>query len=80
MQSFKDTDFDGDDLETAFPDRGDRNKIVAPKWIGNIRCYWHDKYGVPRITVGPNWGFTICLGFLVTGALYSSATALYGMF
>ena len=35
---------------------------------GNVYCFWHDSRGVPRITIGPSWPFSIVLvvyaGFL----------------
>ena len=73
------TSDDDEELGVALPSAKNRNKIVPPDWIGNIRCYWHDKAGVPRITIGPNWGFTIVLGFLVSGATYTSVKAMIEM-
>lgn len=59
---------------------GDREIIVAPKWIGNIRCFWPNKNGIPRITIGPNWGFTIVLGVLVCGTFYITTSGLINMY
>jgi hypothetical protein len=69
----------GDDQELALPDRGDNKTIIGPKWIGNIRCFWPDADGKPRLTIGPNWGFTIILLAIVGGTLYTSTNALIGM-
>ena len=37
--------------------------------VGNIHCFWHRENGVPRITIGPNWGISFILwavaGFFV---------------
>ena len=68
-----------DDEEIGLPSHTGDQTVIGPKWIGNIRCFWHNKDGEPRITIGPNWGFTIGLGFLVSGALYVSITGLIGM-
>ena len=69
-----------DDEEVALPENCGEDTIIGPKWIGNVRCFWHDKEGKPRLTIGPNWGFTIGLGLLVSGALYVSVTAMIGMY
>jgi hypothetical protein len=29
----------------------DKNTIM----VGNVRCYWLNSIGVPRITIGPTW-------------------------
>ncbi len=63
----------------ALPDNGDNKTIIGPKWIGNVRCFWPDANGKPRITIGPNWGFTFVLLAIVGGVLYTSTTALIGM-
>lgn len=34
---------------------------------------------MPRLTIGPNWGFTIVLGVMVGAILYLSTTSLYRM-
>ena len=54
--------------------------IVPPEWIGNIRCFWPDDKGRPRITIGPNWYFTICLGFLVCATLWISLNGMVGLY
>ena len=36
-------------------------KIVKMERCGNVKCYLHDKRGVPRVTIGPNWPFAIVL-------------------
>ena len=54
--------------------------IVPPKWIGNIRCFWHNKEGIPRITIGPNWGFTIFLACLVCCVFYVSCSGMANLY
>mmetsp|Transcript_15186 Transcript_15186/g.19232 ORF Transcript_15186/g.19232 Transcript_15186/m.19232 type:complete len:223 (-) Transcript_15186:82-750(-) len=68
-----------DDLEQSLSNTDHSNEVIGPDWIGNIRCFWPDKNGRPRITIGPNWGFTIFLGALVSGCLYISVIALISM-
>lgn len=68
---------DDEEMEQTPPP--DSNLIVGPKWIGNIRCFWPDIYGRPRITIGPNWGFTICLASLVAASLHVTLSALINM-
>ena len=44
-----------DDEELALGFQAENEStIVAPQWIGNIRCFWPNDKGVPRITIGPN--------------------------
>ena len=56
--------------------------IVKTKWIGNIRCFMHRADGRPRVTIGPNWGFSCALVILVTGITWvcvKSTMALCGL-
>ena len=73
---------DGDDEERrAFRNaKGNSDKIVPPKWIGNIRCFWHNEEGIPRITIGPNWGFTIFLLGLVCVVFYVSCSGMVNLY
>ena len=41
--------------------------VIKTKWIGNIRCFLHRADGRPRVTIGPNWGFSSVLISLVIG-------------
>lgn len=68
-----------DDEEIAIPENEDIEMIYNPKWIGNVRCYWHNDKGVPRLTIGPNWGFTCLLVAMVSAVFYLSASAQYKM-
>jgi len=72
--------FNEEDEELAFPGNLVQNEVVFPKWIGNVRCWWHNKDGVPRVTIGPNWGFTFFLGGIVCAVLWLSFGALKKMF
>ena len=69
-----------DDMERSMSNPYNNGAVLKPKWIGNVRCFLHDANGRPRITVGPNWGFTIFLSALVGGSLYVSISALMRMF
>lgn len=68
-----------DDEEIAIPENFDLEMVYHPKWIGNVRCFWHNAKGVPRLTIGPNWGFTFVLGAMVSAVLYLSTTGMYKM-
>lgn len=68
-----------DDEEIAIHENEAKDILFAPAWIGNIRCYWHNAEGVPRLTIGPNWMFTFLLGAIVLAVLYLSTTSLYKM-
>lgn len=70
---------DDEELALSFKEQNE-TAIVPPQWIGNIRCYWHDSKGVPRITIGPNWHFTICLALLVLGSLLVSLQGLQKLY
>ncbi len=37
--------------------------------VGNIHCFWHRSNGVPLITIGPTWHFTILLLILFCAIL-----------
>ena len=68
-----------DDMERSMNNPYNDGAVLRPKWIGNVRCFLHDANGRPRITIGPNWGFTIFLSLLVGGSLYVSIGALIHM-
>lgn len=44
-----------------------------------MRCFFHDVNGVPRVTIGPNWGFTIVLSLLVSLVLYISLNGMVNL-
>ncbi len=56
------------------------SRYSNPKMVGNVRCYWYGKDGVPRITIGPTWmfalpvfvGVVIAAYFFVQGLLVMS--------
>jgi len=45
--------------------------------IGNVRCYWLNEMGVPRITIGPTWMFAVPLFIAVLFLLYCFLSGLY---
>ena len=47
--------------------------------IGNIKCYWYNKEGLPRITIGPTWMFAIPILIAMTIMLYCFGMGLYYM-
>ena len=48
--------------------------------IGNIRCYWiSTKTGLPNITIGPTWMFTVPIIFSVMLMLYCFVNGFYYM-
>ena len=68
-----------DDDGLPLPMDDSSTEIRGPKWIGNIRCFWHDTKGRPRLTIGPNWGFTIVLAIMVAGILHVSISGMIGL-
>ena len=46
-----------------------KSGILEYSMIGNIRCYWKDQAGKPRIYIGPTWAFSLPIllaaGFLL---------------
>jgi hypothetical protein len=54
-------------------------KLDHPKLIGNTRCYWYNSEGIPRITIGPTWGFTIPILVMITVMLYCYITGLLAL-
>ena len=69
-----------DEERRSFRKKTVSDKIVPPKWIGNIRCFWHNAEGIPRITIGPNWGFTIFLFGLVCCVFYVSCSGMVNLY
>lgn len=63
----------------ALPEGANNQTIVPPKYIGNVRCFWHNEEGIPRITIGPNWCFSILLFLIVGCVLYTSTVSLANM-
>ena len=49
----------------AVTDKIKKKNGVVPmpkmRMCGTVHCFWHDSRGVPRITIGPNWDFSIIL-------------------
>ena len=85
LSTSEDHDLDTQDIcddeeRRAFRKQQNRDRIVPPKWIGNIRCFWHNKEGIPRITIGPNWGFTIFLFGLVCCVFYVSCSGMVNLY
>ena len=70
----------GDDEALQGHEDSDNFEIFAPDWIGNVRCFWHDKNGRPRITIGPSWGFSFFLGGIVIAVLWLDISAIVKMF
>ena len=71
---------DDEDLSPFEAEGETETAVVPPEWIGNIRCFWPDDKGRPRITIGPNWYFTIALGILVLGSLWVSLNGMLSMY
>ena len=77
-----------EEYERQYPEKGsrrasantNRGPVRKSKWIGNIRCYFHDAHGKPRVTIGPNWGFSIGLIGLVAGILYICLKGLINIY
>ena len=63
-------DEDDYDLEQKMNKRLSGSVIYKTKWIGNIRCFLHGADGRPRVTIGPNWGFSCALVALATGVTW----------
>ena len=56
--------FGFDSIETTDPEAFDtkiKKQIGLLAKVGNIRCYWHDSNGIPRITIGPDWKWSITI-------------------
>lgn len=47
--------------------------------IGNLKCYWHDKDGVPQIFIGPEFLYFPVILFLTGGFCVINLGLLYEM-
>lgn len=66
----EDEEEEEDDLELQMNERNRGSVVYKTKWIGNIRCFLHGADGRPRVTIGPNWGFSCALVALATGVTW----------
>ena len=66
----EDEEEDDKDFELGMNEKNSGSVVYKTKWIGNIRCFLHGADGRPRVTIGPNWGFSCALVVLATGVTW----------
>jgi hypothetical protein len=68
------------DITTDTDRNKSRNVVIIresqPSLIGHVKCYWYNKDGVPRITIGPTWAFSVPVFMVVCVMLYCYITGL----
>jgi hypothetical protein len=68
-----------DDLEAMVDPPPKIEQKMFRKRIGNLKCYWHNKEGVPQIFIGPDYLYFSVILFLTVGFCVINIGIMYEM-